>query len=153
MSVTDIVIPRSRPIEVVCNNANLTKFYLPIDQVLQTAAEIIAVEAWRVSDVTNGPISGAALQSDAVFKNSFLTLITVEGNTERLSQIPLQSLNTALNAGLLKKLMLPQINVNACYISVPSAAGLVANQIWYLNFYYRCDGDIEASLKTYRKPI
>lgn len=134
---------RYRSMEVGIKNAATGRFELPLDQILQAAKRIDYIEAFSVSDISCGPDSGAALQADDVFKNAYLTLITVQGNEERISRIPLQRLNTIANNGVMMPLNLIPINVNACYITVPQAAGTPADpdKVFLLGWHYISDGD------------
>lgn len=129
--------PGFEGVEVACNSTSAVQFQLPVDQVLQRAAKILAIEAYRVTNVAVSGQSGSALQSDTVFKSSFLVLLDIDNNSP-IYRIPLTDLDRTLNNGMLFEVDINRINIPASYIYCPGqSANLDTAKVWYLGFHYR----------------
>lgn len=119
----------SRTLEVVCSVANgITK--LPPDDFLQSK-KIIGISAYQVGQVAVGPETATALQADAAFIRSFLTL--VKGSEEKISTTPFYNLNPANNGGLIRPIEIENFSLTKSYITC--SAGDTA-KIWLLEFFY-----------------
>ena len=116
-------------------NAAAVQFNLPLDELLQKAKKIIAVEAYLQSNVANGGVTGTAQQSDTVIKNSFLVLMGVD-NSSPIYRIPLVDLIRSLNNGQILELNIDRVNINASYIYC-SGQTIDTTKIWYLGFHYQ----------------
>lgn len=128
--------PFFRLTAVPCGSTTATRFPLPVDQVLEEAKRIIAIQAYKVTDVTNSPIDQSALANATVFNKSFLVLVSKQGNEEVISLIPLADLCRSANNGVLKEFGILPINVTKCYIQVASVTALSASEVWLLGFHY-----------------
>lgn len=129
--------PGFEGVEVPCNSVSNQQFMLPVDQLLQDSKKIVAVEAYRQSILAVGGQTGAALQSDTVFKSSFLVLVDVD-NVNRIFRIPLVDIDRSVNSGILMEFDLSRINIPASYIYVAGqSANLDTAKVWYLGFHYQ----------------
>ena len=129
--------PGFEGVEVICNNANGVQFNLPLDELLQKAKKLLAVEAYLESDIPVGGVTGTAQQSDTVIKSSFLVLTGID-NSSPVYRIPLIDLVRSINNGMLMELDIDRININASYIyCAGQSANLDTTKIWYLGFHYQ----------------
>jgi hypothetical protein len=128
----DFKIPRSKSVEVVCGIAN------GINQMKQdtdlSSAKIVGIAAFKVGDVAVGPQTATALQADAAFSKSFLTLKS--GSDEIIQQMPLSQLCPQANGGRIRQFNIPNVDWSKCYITC--SAGDDA-KIWVLDVYYILD--------------
>jgi hypothetical protein len=124
--------PRFRIVEVDC--AAIQEYSLQNDDILSKAKSIIAIEAFRVANVTLTP-KNRTVVNDAVFLKSFLTIAT-QVSDEILFRIPFINLSKKDNNGMLFMVNIPPIAMSKCKITVANTAGLVATETWLLAFHY-----------------
>lgn len=110
------------------------KFNLGDEETLRDAKRIVAIEAYRLADVSMSP-AARALVGDAIFEKSFLTIGTKDTDQVQY-QIPLTDLCRADNDGQLYMVDIPPIAPSKCEIFVASVAGLSAAESFLLAFHY-----------------
>lgn len=129
--------PGFEGVEVTCNSVNSTQFNLPLDELLQKAKKIIAVEAYLQSVVPVGGVTGAAQQTDTVIKNTFLVLMGID-NSSPVYRIPLVDLIRSINNGEIMQFDIDRVNINASYLYCSGQSGaLDTAKVWYLGFHYQ----------------
>ena len=127
---------RFQIVEVNCSSASVLRHPLPVNQVLETARKITAIQAWPAEYMNTSPVSGKVVFESSALKRSFLNIVSKEGNEEILSQLPLSGLVRETNDGVFFEVCLPPINITKCYISVPDTSPLNTNNVWVLGFHY-----------------
>jgi hypothetical protein len=120
-------------IEVVVSNTGVKEFSLGQLPNLRTAKKIIAIEALRVTAVTNAP-SGNAVVNEVVFKQAFIKLINSENVEYRA--LALASLSKAVNGTTIPELNTPPIDPEKSKIVVSGTAALVLNEVFLLEVTY-----------------
>ena len=129
--------PGYEAVEVPCGTTSGTKFLLPVDQILDQAKKILAIEAYSPTNVAIGPVTGAALQVANVFNSSFLVLVG-KNNDQPISQIPLQDLNRFANNGVLFEVDVKDIVIEKSYIlCLGQSSNLDTAKVWLLGFHYQ----------------
>lgn len=125
--------PFKRAIELTCSSSVTKKYYFATDATLESAKQIVAIQAYAVSDAATSPLSNSALQADSVFTNSFLTIVS--GNDEVVSKIPLSDLRRSANNGNFYEVDIPNgISVTKSYIETTVAPDTA--KVWLFSFHY-----------------
>lgn len=124
-----------RVLEVAIPSTNQRDFYFPQDEILREARKITAIEAFKVGNSSQGPISGLATVNDTVFNKSFLSLQTM-GAEEPITNAALVDLSRKDNNGDLFTVDLPPLNITKCRITVPTAASLSTSEVFLIGFHY-----------------
>lgn len=104
------------------------------EKVLDGAKRIVAIEAYRVADVSISP-EGKAVVNNTAFAKGFLTLATGDSN-ENCLHIPLTDLCKKDNAGQLFHVDLPPIAATKSKIFFGNTAGIVATEVVLLGIHY-----------------
>ena len=101
---------------------------------LQQAKRIVAVQAYRVGDVSHAP-DGTPVVNNTVFNKSFLSFQTND-NQEKIQQFPFPDLNRKDNNGELVYVDIPPIAPTKCKIKIATAAGIVVDESFLLGVHY-----------------
>ncbi|MEO5681455.1 MAG: hypothetical protein ABIQ88_02375 [Chitinophagaceae bacterium] len=124
---------RFRVVEVICK-ANQNEYSLLTDDILNSAKRIVAIEAYRVANVSLTP-SSLAVVNDTVFAKSFLTMSTA-ATDEMLNRIPFTDLDRKANQGELFFVDIPPIVASKCKVFIPTTVGIVAGEAWLIGVHY-----------------
>ena len=105
---------------------------------------IVGIEIITADQMSTAP-SGNAMASKANAIKGALTI--VEGNKDKLFQLPNGQLITQDNAGIVKEFSPIKLNLSKCSV-VMFAAGIAANESLCFNFYYIYPEDLANYLKN-----
>jgi hypothetical protein len=130
----NIKTKRFRAIEVQIDSVGKQTFTLGDEETLRDAKRIVAIEAYRLADVSMSA-NARALVGDAIFEKSFLTISTKDTDQVHY-RIPLTDLCRADNNGQLYEVDIPPIAPSKCEIFVATVAGLSAAESFLLGFHY-----------------
>lgn len=95
--------------------------------------KIVAVETFNATQVSKSP-NGESVVSASDAAMGFLTLDV--GGNQNIQQLPLQSLNVAVNGGHLREFDNLVINQDKCFVSFSTPSELTAGEAVLINFYY-----------------
>lgn len=100
-----------------------------------TGKIIIGIEAYNVSQVPVGPVTGYPVFSSSAFNYSFLQL-NDDTNTAIVDRWALTSLNPQLNAGLIRKMFIKNVVWTNSKLLFAQGVTLVANTVAYFVIHY-----------------
>ncbi len=123
---------RFRTVIVDCDTK--LEYTLQSDDILNKAKRIVAIEAYKVGDVSKSS-TGRAVVNDTIFSKSYLTISSVETD-EVLNKVPFTDLNKKTNNGMLFLVDIPPVAMSKCKIVIPDNAALSAAESWVLGFHY-----------------
>lgn len=121
-------------LEIQCT-ATDTTYNLPTDSVLKNSV-IVGIEAFSVTDNSLTPL-GRTTVNTTVFGKSYLTLKSINGSEELISNVPLSRIRPAANNGDYFNTDIDQINPSDCQIKVASTASLSASESFLIGVYYQ----------------
>lgn len=126
---------RFRIVEVQIDNVSSQSHPFGMEDVLQKAKRISAIQVYKATEYAKSPLSGKANVSAGVFANASLILGTNEGD-EPIFNIPLADLCASNNSGKIREFDISNINPSRCKIFVSDVAGLSVNERFILGFHY-----------------
>lgn len=120
-------------VEVLIDGAKTT-YSLKDEEILRTAKKIIAIETYKVDNVSISP-TGRPLANNSVFAKGFLVLQSAT-NTEMINELPFPSMDRTTNNGRLFYVNIPPIAPSKCFIRVGTTAGIVTGESFLIGFHY-----------------
>lgn len=110
------------------------QFSLKDEEILRTAKKIVAIEVYKVDNVTITP-KGAAVVNNTVFEKAFL-VIGLADDKQPLMNIPFTSMDKTANQGRPFFVNIPPIAPSKCFVQVGTQAGIVPGEVFLIGFHY-----------------
>lgn len=123
-------IKKSYLVEVVLSQKTNNPF--PVDTFLD-GKTIVGIEAFSATQISTSP-NGNTVANGDMLKMGFLSL-DVDGS-QPIQNLPLPTLVTSNNNGVMKEFENLKLRLNKSYISFPTPSRLTAGEVILLNFYY-----------------
>lgn len=132
MDANFVKLKNCEVVQIKINNVSKTKFSFENIENIR-GKKVIAIESFLVADVAKSPL-GDALCNATAFQKCFLTLFA--DGKEKIKDLPVPSIVTKNNNGLLKTLDNFEIVPTKSYIQFAETSGLVLNECLLFAFWY-----------------
>ena len=123
-------IRKSYLIEI--NLSKKTNNPFPVDTFLD-GKTIIGIEAFSASQITKSPNDAVVANGD-ILGQAFMSLDV--GGSQPIQNLPLSTLLTSNNNGIMKEFGNLKLRLNKSYLSFPDPSIITAGEVILLNFYY-----------------
>lgn len=114
--------------------AQVQKISLPTNASTIEDGIILAIQAYRATEVSKIPAGTANVVNASAFANTFLTLRNAESGKEDLHQIPLADLLRNSNSGVIERVKNFRVDISQSYIEIGAPSTLVVGEAFLFRF-------------------